>query len=70
MNAWIEDYVKGCTQCQQNKNLTHQRQTPIYCIPPSLQANPFEEVAMDLITQLPKNGPHNAILISKTTDDL
>jgi hypothetical protein len=23
MRSWIEDYVKGCAQCQQNKNLTH-----------------------------------------------
>jgi hypothetical protein len=47
---------------QQNKNLTHQRHTPTYHIAPHPTANPFEEVAMDLITQLPKNGPHDAIL--------
>jgi len=21
--AWIEQYIKGCATCQQNKNLTH-----------------------------------------------
>jgi hypothetical protein len=62
MNTWIENYVKGCAPCQQNKNLTHQRHTPTYRIAPHPTANPFEEVAMDLITQLPKNGPHDAIL--------
>jgi len=25
---WIADYVKGCTTCQQNKNLTHRAHTP------------------------------------------
>jgi hypothetical protein len=25
MNTWIEEYVKGCAPCQQNKNLTHIR---------------------------------------------
>jgi hypothetical protein len=62
MNTWIEEYVKGCAPCQQNKNLTHRRSTPLYCIAPHPKVNPFGEVAMDLITQLPKNGPYNAIL--------
>jgi hypothetical protein len=62
MNTWIEEYVKGCTPCQQNKNLTHRKNTPLYRIAPHPKANPFEEVVMDLITQLPKNGPYDAIL--------
>jgi Integrase zinc binding domain/RNase H-like domain found in reverse transcriptase len=62
MNRWIEDYVKGCAPCQQNKNLTHRTRPPTYRITPGPQANPFEEIAMDLITQLPKSGPHDAIL--------
>jgi transposase InsO family protein len=48
--------------CQQNKNLTHHIHTPTYRITPGPRANLFEEVAMDLITQLPKNGMYNAIL--------
>jgi hypothetical protein len=62
MNAWIEEYVKKCAPCQQNKNLTHLKNTPLYRIAPHPKANPFEEVAMDLITQLPKNSPYDAIL--------
>ena len=62
MNQWIENYVKGCAPCQQNKNLTHHARTPMYCIAPGPGANPFEEIAMDLITQLPKNGTYDAIL--------
>jgi hypothetical protein len=63
MNAWIEDYMKGCAPCQQSKNLTHQKHIPMYRIAPHPKANLFEEVAMDLITQLPRNGPHDAILM-------
>ena len=62
MNRWIEDYVRGCAPCQQNKNLTHRTRPPTYRITPGPQANPFEEIAMDLITQLPKSGPYDAIL--------
>ena len=62
MNQWIENYVKGCAPCQQNKNLTHRMQTPMYRVAPGPRVNPFEEVAMDLITQLPKNGTYDTIL--------
>src|SRR6266851_8394730 len=30
---WIEQYVKGCAICQQNKNLTHRPRTPLFKIP-------------------------------------
>ena len=62
MNQWIENYVKGCAPCQQNKNLTHHAHTPMYCVAPGPGANPFEEIMMDLITQLVKNGTYDAIL--------
>lgn len=32
MRTWIEDYVKGCAMCQQNKNSTHKRATPPFKI--------------------------------------
>jgi hypothetical protein len=28
--AWITEYIKGCTMCQQNKNLTHHIKTPMF----------------------------------------
>ena len=62
MNQWIADYVKGCTTCQQNKNLTHQKRVPIYRIPSKQGTLPFQSVAMDLITRLPERRGHNAIL--------
>jgi hypothetical protein len=62
MNQWIARYIKGCAPCQQNKNLTHRRKTPLFRIPPHSEALPFKIVAMDLITQLPKSDDSDAIL--------
>src|SRR6266566_9568053 len=32
MNQWIAEYIKGCTTCQQAKNLTHKQKIPLYHI--------------------------------------
>ncbi len=60
--AWIDWYIKGCTTCQQNKNLTHVTKTPLYKITVPENAPPFTQIAMDLITGLPKSRGYNAIL--------
>src|SRR5580692_10403107 len=62
MNAWIEQYVKGCATCQQNKIRTTKNKTLLYCIPGDPTEQPFSTIAMDLITQLPKSNGHDAIL--------
>jgi len=62
MNTWIADYVKGCAICQQNKILTHQRKTPLYSITVPENAKPFQQIAMDLITELPLRNGKDAIL--------
>jgi len=62
MRQWIEDYVKGCATCQQNKILTHKAKNPLYRIPTTPNTRPFEQIAMDLITRLPKRGDKDAIL--------
>ena len=62
MRKWIMEYVKGCTTCQQNKNLTHRHKTLLYHIPPPPNAWPFKVVSMDFITQLPKSNGKDAIL--------
>src|SRR5712671_4596715 len=33
MRTWVTNYVAGCTVCQQNKNITHRKRTPLYRIP-------------------------------------
>ncbi len=60
--AWIEQYVKGCATCQQNKNLMHQVKVPQYKITVPNDTLPFAQVAMDLIMGLPRSRGHNSIL--------
>ena len=62
MNDWIADYVKGCTTCQQNKILTHKKRTLLYRITTNEGTLPFQQVAMDLITSLPRHNEKDAIL--------
>ena len=62
MNNWIADYVKGCATCQQNKILTHRKHTPLYHITTDKNALPFQQIAMDLITGLPKHNEKDMIL--------
>ena len=60
--AWIDQYVKGCATCQQNKNLTHVTKTPLYKITMLENAPPFTQIMMDLITGLPQLWGYDAIL--------
>jgi len=60
--AWIEQYIKGCMICQQNKNITHHMRVPLYKIMVPYDALPFTQVAMDLIMGLPKSQGHDSIL--------
>ena len=62
MNQWIADYVKGCTTCQQNKIITHRKKVPLYRITTEEEALPFQQIAMDLITGLPRHNGKDAIL--------
>ena len=62
MNIWIADYVKGCATCQQNKIITHRKHVPPYNIPTTSMMRPFQQVAMDLITGLPRHQGYDAIL--------
>jgi coproporphyrinogen III oxidase-like Fe-S oxidoreductase len=48
--------------CQQNKNLTHRTHTSLYRITVLPEAQPFEQIAMDLITGLPKSKGYDTIL--------
>ncbi len=52
---WIDQYVRGCTTCQQNKNLMHRIRVPPYKITVPQSTLPFSQVAMDLVTGLPKS---------------
>jgi hypothetical protein len=62
VNEWVTAYIKGCAISQQSKNITHRKRVPLFRIPASPTAFPFQMVAMDLITQLPKSQGSDAIL--------
>jgi hypothetical protein len=62
MKEWIENYIKGCMICQQNKVLTHKKSTLVYQIPTEENARLFQRVAMDLITGLPAVQGKDVIL--------
>jgi hypothetical protein len=62
MNRWIADYIKGCTTCQQNKIITHQKRMLLYQITTEQGTLPFRQVIMDLITSLSKHNRKDAIL--------
>ncbi len=49
----IEDYIKGCAQCQANKINTHTQKAPLYPITTEVETRPFQTVALDFITKLP-----------------
>ncbi len=58
----IEDYVKGCTQCQQNKVNTQGVKVQYHPITTTAEALPFQMIALDFITKLPKSKGYNTIL--------
>ena len=62
LKTWIAKYVKGCVTCQQNKTRSHPTRPPPFKIPVPVDALPFQIVAMDLITQLPRSNGYDAIL--------
>ena len=58
----VEQYVKGCVACQQNKVNTQGRKVPllpIFLIPGAL---PFSTIALDFIVKLPKSHSYASIL--------
>ena len=61
MKQDIEQYVKGCTACQANKANTQPLKPAMIPITPE-HSLPFQTVAMDFITKLPKSGKYDTIL--------
>jgi hypothetical protein len=62
LHRFVENYVKGCTKCQENKVVTHQKHAPLYHFDTHMEQGPFQYISMDLITDLPPSDKHNAIL--------
>src|SRR6266404_6156736 len=58
----IEDYVKGCAQCQQNKVNTQGVKVQYHPITTTAETLPFQTIALDFITKLPKSKGYDTIL--------
>ncbi len=58
----IEDYVKGCAQCQQNKVNTQGVKVQYHPITTTAEALPFQTIALNFITKLPKSKGYDTIL--------
>ena len=58
----VIQYVWGCTECQRHKVNTRPTKAPLAPIFPEPKANPFEVIALDFITKLPKSRKYDSIL--------
>ena len=58
----VQEYVKGCAQCQQNKVNTHPQKAPLSPIVPLNEALPFQTIAMDFIMKRPESAGFDSIL--------
>ena len=58
----VQEYVKGCTQCQQNKVNTHPQKAPLNPITPMIGALPFQTISMDFIVKLLESARYDSIL--------
>ena len=62
MGKEVYEYVKGCTQCQQNKVNTQAKKAPLNPITPIENALPFQMIVMDFIVKLPPSEGYDSIL--------
>ena len=60
---FIEQYIKGCTQCQESKTNMHWSKAPLQCFDTPVEEGPFQYILMDLITDLPKSQGFDSILM-------
>jgi hypothetical protein len=62
LRQFIEDYVKGCAQCQESKTNIHRSKAPLQRFDTDVEAGPFQKISMDLITDLPLSQGYDSIL--------
>ncbi len=62
LRQFVEQYVKGCTKCQESKVITHLKCAPLHHFDTHVDKGPFQYVSMDLITNLPLSNKFDAIL--------
>ena len=50
---FMQEYVKGCSKCQESKTNTHPNRLPLQPITPNSNAQPFSMITVDFIVKLP-----------------
>jgi hypothetical protein len=58
----VQNYVKGCAECQRHKINTQARKAPLSPITPVEEALPFQTIALDFIIKLPVSNGYDSIL--------
>ena len=62
MHTFVQEYVRGCTKCQENKSRMHPNVSPIQPITPQHPTQPFATIVMDFIVKLPILQGYDSIL--------
>jgi hypothetical protein len=63
MTAFINKYIEGCAECQQNKPIRQGTSPPLRPIEAARSSRPFAGISMDLIMDLPESSGYDAILV-------
>jgi Integrase zinc binding domain len=62
LQQFVEDYIKGCSKCQETKTNIYQTKVPLQPLDTVVEKGPFQLILMDLIMDLPKSNGFNSIL--------
>src|SRR6266566_7183529 len=62
LHQFVENYIKGCTKCQESKVITHMKCAPLYHFNTHVEQGSFQYISMNLIIDLPPLNKYNAIL--------
>ena len=62
LRQFVEDYVKGCSKCQETKVVTYMKHAPLYHFDTHVEQGLFQYISMDLITDLPPSNTYDSIL--------
>ena len=63
LRQFVEDYVKGCAQCQESKTNLCCTEAPLQRFNVPAEEGPFQYVSTDLITDLPESQGFDSILM-------
>jgi hypothetical protein len=59
---FVEEYIKGCTKCQESKTNLPWKKVSLHPFNTAVDQGPFQYISIDLITDLPISDGHNSIL--------